>query len=150
MRQRIVKLLTEAGLDAGSVENPAGPGTPDVQYVGGWVELKWIEDWPKRATTPVVIEHFTPQQKVWAIRRARVDPCGIWLVLEVAKAQQWLLFRGKDVAEIGRSLTRDDLYALAVIVTRDPRELLHCLNRTTHSIPHGRVSYYEWLQLYGK
>ena len=150
MRQRIVKMLTDAGLDAISVENPAYPGTPDINYVGGWLELKWIEDWPKRATTPVVIPHFTPQQRVWAIRRSRVDPNGIWLILEVGRPKQWLLFRGRDVREIGKTLTRDDLCALAVIITQDPRKLLDCLNRQTHVVPRGRVSYFEWLQTYGR
>lgn len=129
MRQRIVKMLTEAGLDAGSVENTAGPGTPDVQYVGGWAELKWIEDWPKRASTPVVIDHFTPQQRVWAIRRSIVDPGGIWLILQIEKAKTWLLFRGSDVREVGKTLTRIDLHRLAVAFSDDPHFFLPWLRR---------------------
>jgi hypothetical protein len=117
-------MLTEAGLDAGSVENASGPGTPDIQYVGGWLELKWLAAWPKKADTPVVIEHFTPQQRVWAIRRAQVDPQGIWLLLEVEKTREWLLFRGQDVREIGKTLPQSELRLLAICVTKDPHDLL--------------------------
>jgi len=51
------------------VENPCLPGTPDV-CVGfngkcAWIELKMIESFPKRASTPVRIDHFTSQQKLW-------------------------------------------------------------------------------------
>lgn len=129
MRHRIVKMLTEAGLDAGSVENSAGPGTPDVQYVGGWIELKWIENWPKKAGTPVVIPHFTPQQRCWAIRRYVADPKGIWLILEVGETKEWLLFRGVDVREIGKTLTQDQLRKLSILTTKDPHRFLPWLDQ---------------------
>ncbi|MCK9569066.1 hypothetical protein M0R72_09000 [Candidatus Pacearchaeota archaeon] len=128
-RQRTVQALNRAGLDAISVENPAYPGTPDVNYVGGWVELKWIADWPKRAATPVKINHFTPQQRVWAIRRSMADRHGIWLMLQVGKTGEWLLFKGEDVGEIGKTLTRDELYDLAVGIESGPEKFIPLLRR---------------------
>lgn len=57
------------GLRIMRVENPCLPGTPDV-CVGfngkcAWIELKMIAAFPKRDSTPVRIEHFTSQQKLW-------------------------------------------------------------------------------------
>lgn len=53
------------------VENPAGPGTPDVYFTllekkrMGWIELKHVHNWPKRAATTIKIKHFTPQQRLF-------------------------------------------------------------------------------------
>lgn len=67
MRGRLVKDLRS--IDFRSIENWVGPGTPDSNYVEGWVELKWARSWPVKPGTPVVFEHYTPQQKVWQMRR---------------------------------------------------------------------------------
>jgi hypothetical protein len=128
-RQRLVQILSRAGLDAISVENPAYPGTPDVNYVGGWIELKFIDNWPVRAKTPIVIPHFTPQQRCWAIRRSLADPHGIWLIIQVGKTNEWLLFKGGDVKDIGKSLNREQLYDLAVEITYHPEEFVRLLRR---------------------
>ena len=56
-------------LDAQAVENPVNPGTPDVEYIGGWIELKYIEELPKRPDTPIRVPHFRPEQKVWIVKR---------------------------------------------------------------------------------
>lgn len=83
------------------IENPAWPGTPDVNYClggeEGFIELKNIDDWPVNATTTVKVAHFTQQQRSWLIRR--VD-CGgrAWLLLRVATPNDWVLMRGDKAA----------------------------------------------------
>ena len=57
------------GLDPVRIENAVEAGTPDVNYVGGWIELKYLPKWPARATTPIKIAHYTKEQRVFAKRR---------------------------------------------------------------------------------
>ncbi len=66
-RRRLVAAL--ASLDAFPVENSAAPGTPDVNYIGGWIELKCVDVWPKRAGGIVRIDKFTPDQRATLLRR---------------------------------------------------------------------------------
>ncbi len=124
-RQLVVKALTKAGLDATSVENPACPGCPDVQHVFGWLELKFREEWPKRAETTVRIEHFSPQQRCWLLRRylaceKRNTVHGqAFLLLYIAETREHLLFdamtAARRVAKDGA--TREKLYEWAVLRT---------------------------------
>lgn len=69
------------------VENPAGPGTPDVYYTMltgtmGWVELKHVDKWPVRASTALNINHFTPQQRAWLRRHGKAG-CQCHVLLQV-------------------------------------------------------------------
>lgn len=56
-------------LDAQAVENPVNPGTPDVEYIGGWIELKYLPEFPKRTETPIRVPHFRPEQRAWITQR---------------------------------------------------------------------------------
>jgi len=132
-RQVVVKALNKAGRDATSVENPACPGTPDVQFIGGWLELKFLEAWPKREETTVRIEHFTPQQRVWLLRRymaeikLRIPDPHCWLLLYVAETREHLLFDAETgaryVAKDGAN--RAILYDLALLTTKDLQEIIN-------------------------
>lgn len=99
MRQIVIKALS--GLDAMSVENSVRPGTPDVNYIGGWVELKVLEHWPVRPSTKLKVPCFTPQQRVWLSRRWLRGGAAYFLILI---NKDWLLFDG-DIA--GRFVGRD-------------------------------------------
>lgn len=106
MRPRVIKALNRKRLDAHAVENPAGPGTPDVNFIEGWIELKQLEDWPARAETVVHFDHFTPQQRVWLLRRW-LSGGNAWMLIKVA--DEWLLLDGKTAAEIVGKVTRSEL-----------------------------------------
>jgi len=84
------------GLDAVRVENPAHPGTPDVNYVGGWVELKHVAAWPVYDDAELKIRHFTPEQKVWLTRRWLAGGAA-HLLLQVRN--DWLLFTAPKACE---------------------------------------------------
>lgn len=131
-RQLLIKALNRAGQDATSVENPACPGTPDIQFIDGWIECKYLEDWPRHEETTVRIPHFSPQQRVWLLRRyeARLkrgtDHGQAFLILYVAKTREHLLFDGhtaaRFVAKDGVHRTR--LYGWALIATKDLQEII--------------------------
>lgn len=109
MRQRVVKALKP--LDAWSVENPCRPGTPDVNYIEGWIELKWVEKWPARSSTPVRLPHFTPQQKLHLRRRWHLGG-NAYLLLQVD--QDWFLLNGEEAAKIVGQANRTELEAHSI------------------------------------
>lgn len=95
-------------LDAVAVENPAAIGTPDINYIGGWIECKWLRQWPKREDTPVILPHpYTKQQQIWGKRRMRRG--GICLVMLQCR-QEWLLFDACTASEFLGTLPRRMLY----------------------------------------
>ncbi len=125
MRKRVVNALRD--LDAVSVENGCGVGTPDVNFVGGWIELKSMEGWPADEAMPLQVPHFTPQQRVWLTRRTRAGGRA-WLLLKVA--HDWLLFDGEVAARTIGFRTRRDLIErarMAWIGGLDEAELCHFL-----------------------
>lgn len=69
LRSHVLGILKKAGLDPRPVENPVDPGFPDVEFIGGTIELKKLEHWPVRPDTPVRLDHYTQQQRVWHTRR---------------------------------------------------------------------------------
>lgn len=115
-----------------AVENPCYPGTPDVSYIGGWIECKWIRDWPKRAKTPVRLG-LRDEQRFWLQLHGR---CGgtSWLLVQVEKGQEWLLIPGAVAAIIVGSATKRELLEAAVarwIGRKFDEELYKCLRSTT-------------------
>lgn len=109
MRGRGVRELKP--LDAMPVENSVRPGTPDINCARGWIECKWLRRWPKNCdTSPVLLDHFTPQQRIWLSRRWETGG-GAWLLFQVG--HEWLLFTGDVAAKhVGRA-TRPELRELA-------------------------------------
>lgn len=99
------------------VENRVESGTPDVNYLDGWIELKYIKNWPKKPEDPVRIAHFTPQQRTWlTLRNLRGGKA--FLLLKVGESE-WVLFQGSVAAQmIGGNnrpgLCRDELCRTAV------------------------------------
>ena len=108
MRGRVVRALRS--VHAVAVENPALPGTPDINYVEGWIETKWLRDWPTNSTTRVKIDHFTPQQRVWHVKR-RLAGGTCWVLLQCKK--EWILLDGAVAALHLNQTTREELISLA-------------------------------------
>ncbi len=131
-RQVLVKAMNKLGLDAKSVENLAFPGTPDVQHIDGWLELKFLEEWPKRETTTVQIEHFTPPQRCWlyerylACQKRKTNHGQVFLLLYVAETREHMLFdaqtAARKVAKDGA--TRAKLYEWALLRTKDLQDII--------------------------
>jgi len=71
---------------ADRIEDMLKAGIPDVSYAvpnhQGWIELKYMKEFPKKNTTKVRIYHWTPIQKAWMRKRGRVNP-NVWLLVMV-------------------------------------------------------------------
>lgn len=98
-RQRVIKAL--APLHAFSVENMVHPGTPDVAFVGGWLECKCVKEWPRRGGIlkgEVDRKHFTNQQRLfcrtWSRKQGFHSIClqvgDDWFLIEPVRAADHL------------------------------------------------------------
>lgn len=84
------------------VENPAHPGTPDVNccYNGieFWPELKQTSSLPKRKDTPVFAGALRPEQIVWHTLRSKAQGRS-YIVAEVKEAKRVFVIPGKYARE---------------------------------------------------
>jgi hypothetical protein len=104
MRGKVIKALKP--LHAIPVENSVHVGTPDVNCLHGWIELKWKRSWPVRPTTPLRLPHFTTVQKRWLLKRhALGGRC--WLLLQVNR--DWLIFTAPQAYRLVGQATRTEL-----------------------------------------
>ncbi len=114
-------------LDPVRVENPVVPGTPDLNYSHGWIELKFAKQWPPKEG-PLRIDHFTRQQRAWLIRRRKAG--GLAFVLLKVGKTEWLLFDGAIAATVLGYVSRERLYEVCLARwTRLPKskEICACL-----------------------
>jgi hypothetical protein len=100
-------------------EDKLNLGVADVSFAmngcwHGWMELKHIHEWPKRASTVVRIDHFTHEQRLWL--RLKGEAAGnTWLLLNVGDARgEWLLFNWRKLPLVG-VVTRSELYDHCVL-----------------------------------
>lgn len=105
LANRVMKALKP--LHAIRVENPCHPGTPDVDTARGWIELKQVDSWPKRASTPLRLPHFTPQQKIWLDKRTRAGG-RCWVLVQVER--EYFLLSGATASTILGEATREQLF----------------------------------------
>ncbi len=117
-RQRVCLALRP--FDPVSVENVAHPGTPDINFAHGWLELKVADRWPLRVNSIFRLPHLTPQQRVWILRRWRTNQRA-WLLLRVGhhtdpRDADYLLFDGPTVAYKLGNLTKAETISLALAV----------------------------------
>ena len=133
MRQIVIKVLS--GLDGVSVENPVRPGTPDLNYIEGWVELKVLEKWPARAATKIKVPCFTPQQRVWLNRRWDRGGAAYFLILIDG---DWLLFDGATAGRfVGKDFDKIQMIANALLYCTwklDKAKLYRILKNGRHDL----------------
>lgn len=99
-----------AELDPVRIESPISSGVPDVNFTGGWIELKYAKRWPVRGG-PLRLPHYTAAQRAWHLRRSRARGV-VWVLLKVGKSE-WLLFTGGVGAVVLGIKDREDLYPFA-------------------------------------
>ncbi len=118
-------------LDGLRVENPCHPGTPDVNYIGGWIELKQHDNWPKNPETPLKLGHdLTTEQRIWLTRRE--EKGGVAFVL-LQVARDYLLLLGGDAARLIGVANRAELTIAAIAhwtsAAAMKKDLVLCLRR---------------------
>ena len=93
-------------LHAKSIENRCERGTPDMCYIYGWIELKWVRAWPARNGI-VRLPHYTIQQRLWLNKHWTLRGRAF---LGLVAAKEWFLWAGCDASPVG-FLTREQLYS---------------------------------------
>lgn len=111
-RQSIVKALKP--LDAISIEVKGRAGVQDINYVGGWIECKWLRRWPKGCEdNPVRFPHeFMTSQKLRA--RKRVAAGGTSL-LSAQVGREWFFFDGAGAGQKLGQMTRPEMIENALL-----------------------------------
>ena len=93
------------------VENPANPGTPDLNCcldgIEFWIEFKQVKTLPKRLETPVFTGCLEPHQALWAKLRTRAGGRS-YVVGYVEEVNEFFIIPGKMATEFN-SMTIDQL-----------------------------------------
>jgi hypothetical protein len=112
------------------VENRVKRDTPDLyiaevtRAMRGWVELKVLPEWPRRATTPVRLEHWTTGQRYWANRHSLHGGQG-WLVVQV---QEEVYVFNAATAAISMDWTRAEWSEFGRVVVMRNARTVHLLD----------------------
>ena len=101
-------VLQGLGLDPHRIENGVCVGMPDVNYTRGFIELKYLDAWPMRVTTPVRFPKLEqrPQQVAWMTQRW-LSGGPVYLMVRVYR--QLMMFTGPDSRLVRQGLCRSDL-----------------------------------------
>lgn len=97
------------------LEDKCSEGIPDLCYALpgrrglGFIELKYKAAWPKRASTPLRLRHYTQQQRIW-LRWFGAWAAKCFLLLQVGN--DYLLFGWEAAQQVGE-LPREALLAKA-------------------------------------
>lgn len=108
------------GLDPVRIECPGDKGVPDVNTVVGWVELKFLLKWPHYCKSIVRLDHYTPEQRAWGMRRWLKRPGSCWLLLHIREGDQWLLFNALIAAQVVGRVNREALTRGATVSVGSP------------------------------
>lgn len=98
-------------------EDAFSEGIPDVSFDmpgirgSGWIELKYLETFPKREKTIVRIPHYTNMQRLWIKYHGRIN-CRTFLFVQVGR--EYFLFDWHTASDyVGRSYRQLDFRAEA-------------------------------------
>jgi len=118
LRSEVVKILKRAGRDPMPVENVCQKGCPDLNFTGGWIEIKKTKEWTRGV---VKLDHdLTKEQRIWLRRRARKGG-SCWVLVQID--QDFLLLLGPVAADLIGHSTRPELEQAAVGICKGLKEL---------------------------
>tara|TARA_R100000482_G_scaffold121828_2_gene68449 strand:+ start:487 stop:927 length:441 start_codon:yes stop_codon:yes gene_type:complete len=92
------------------IENPFYKGIPDVNFLidgnEGWIELKYMPEYPKKDNTEVKVPHFTKEQKLW--HDSRYKNKGRTMVL-IQVDNDYFIFKKERINLVG-ALTKKKMF----------------------------------------
>ena len=130
LRKRVLDYLKP--LRGFAVENVVLDGTPDICCTLGWIELKYLDDWPKRANTGVDFG-IRPAQVIWHHGWRKAGGRSFFLC---QVAREYMLFGGYDGSFLAAKPTKEALISAALQHwttwidlpgTKTSLELIRCL-----------------------
>lgn len=108
------------------VENRVKKDTPDLYIAArpetgktlrGWVELKVLDRFPARASTPVKINHWTTGQRYWALRHSKHGG-QTWVVVAVEDVGKVYVFDAVELAQHEGAWTMADWGSFGQVLDR--------------------------------
>lgn len=117
--------------DVQSHEDRFSLGIPDLSYadrgVNGWIELKHVKEWPKRASTTVKWKRYTPEQVNWLNKRGKKGG-SCWILVQVGT--EHFVFPFYEGRKLRAGMTEDEFHERCVQYWEEgiePLELLDIL-----------------------
>lgn len=114
-----------------SHEDQFSEGIPDLSFgsrgVNGWIELKFIEKYPIKLTTPIKPKKYTPEQVNWLTKRGKKGGL-CWVLVKVA--EDFFLFSFGQARRVRAGMTREEYRKFSVMVwTRsiDPDQFIEVI-----------------------
>lgn len=121
LRQKVGKLLREHGFFVQTIESgTTSEGIPDLYYANegntGWMELKKVQEWPKRQTTSVFRSLNHPLSIYQANWISLARRAGVVVHVLVGYGPQYFLVPGEFAEDADRfnDMTEGDLKKYAV------------------------------------
>lgn len=145
-RKTSVKILRIRGWDVMPVENKAHPGTPDLNAckefpvsnssmhmptlvgIEIWIEFKIVEEWPKKTTTAVKINHFNQNQKSWLRSRIKINP-NCFIIVQIEEEHFLYTVTPNVIDCLGTSWTQQQMYRQCNAVCKNLEEILDSLEK---------------------
>lgn len=117
--------------DVQSHEDRFSLGIPDLSYgargVNGWIELKQVRKWPKRAETNVDLSHFTSNQVNWLRRRGKkAGNCFVLIKVDT----EYFVFSFHTARFLRAGMTKKEFYERCILSWEksvDPDQLIEIL-----------------------
>ncbi len=91
-------------------EDKLQKGIADISFCqngfGGWMELKWVSDWPVRPHTKVKIPHYSLDQKEFLMKKGKAMG-NTWLFIQVGS--DFILFDHQGAQHVG-DIMKEEMY----------------------------------------
>lgn len=83
--QYIKKGMLTSGWHVTRIESSSGNGVPDITFglpkINGWIELKYVPEWPKLGKTKIKLP-LRPEQKYWINCRGELSG-NVWVIVRI-------------------------------------------------------------------